>query len=168
MNVIGKHPGLNKGELKVLEWLEHGLSNREGTILVEPPLIRTKKNPYWPDFVIVSPTHGICILECKSFESAKICSISSVDELCTNEEVIRYKLQLRNYSYVVGRLLDGANLKVNTCVIFPLIAEIEQVAPVLRDFNQDAKDISLLFRDHMNCHASVNSLQKLCFTCAKS
>src|SRR5690606_18946552 len=101
MEVIGKHAGLNKGELKVLAWLEKGLAQCDGVILVEPPMSRAGQHPFWPDFVIVSPTHGICILECKSFESARIRSIGTIEELKTHDEVIRYKLQLRNYNYLM-------------------------------------------------------------------
>lgn len=154
MNVVGRHNGLNIGEIRVLDWLAESFAGLSGVILVEPSYKHQKDPDKWPDFIIVSPTHGICILECKAHGSEEIKQIDNVQELETVDGLVKYRRQLVGYHGLVQDLLKEQALPISKVAIFPYILASEPVAQALVEFNSKASGISLLFRETMALPAS--------------
>lgn len=156
MEVVGRHKKLNRSEEKVLDWLEEGLQKVEGKILVEPGY-RKFKYQDWPDFVLVTKTHGILIIECKGFYSEEIDEVSNVD-LLLKTGTDRYGKQLASYGCIFNRLLQGKNVQVSKYVIFPQILSSHPAANAIMEFNTEPEDVRVLFNEHLDWPCSLEFL----------
>lgn len=159
MDVIGKHRGLRKGELIVLAWLEEGLAKHPGQIIVELPM-RDDHQIYnrWPDFIIASPTHGICILECKGHSSLDILSTSAAEDLVTSSGIDRYRLQMREYHYLFKKLLGNSEIPFFKGVIFPRILQSEKIGEAISKLHPDYRDTFVMFKEHVTMPCNLERL----------
>lgn len=156
MEVIGRHDKLNDAEKKILRWLEEGFAGLEGRILVEPGFRRTKYQ-LWPDFVVLSPTHGVLIIECKGHYSEEIRKVSNTD-LMTTRGVDRYGKQMASYGCLFKELLKDTRVQVSKFVIFPNILLSDKAAKYISEFNTQYDDVRVFFHDDMEWPCSLEYL----------
>ncbi|MFP5386875.1 MAG: AAA family ATPase [Bacteriovoracia bacterium] len=156
MEVIGQHDKLNDAEQKILSWLEEGLRGVEGRILIEPGFRRTKYQ-LWPDFVVLSPTHGVLIIECKGHYSEEIRKVSNTD-LMTARGVDRYGKQMASYGCLFRELLSGLNVPFSKFVIFPNILKSDRAAEYISEFNTKYDDVRVLFHEDLDWPCSLEYL----------
>lgn len=158
MDIIGYHADLTAAEKSVLRWLEAGLQNEEGVIFVELPIKGKYTKCMWPDFVIVSPKYGVCVLECKGYGSEEIRSISRASDLETVHGVDRIMKQMMLYGCLMKDLLEGRDIQFSRCLIFSGILASDPVVPHLYKLNKTNQDLSLFFRDNMDWPCSMEIL----------
>jgi|GEM_PF-4274214 len=157
MEVIGFHNKLNDAEKKILRWLDEGLKGCEGRILVEPGFRRTKYQ-LWPDFVVISPTHGVLIIECKGHYSEEVRKVSNAD-LMTARGVDRYGKQMASYGCLFRELLRDSNVQISKFVIFPNILTTDKAAQYISQFNTQYDDVRVLFHEDMDWPCSLEYLR---------
>lgn len=159
MDTIGRHAGLSEGETKVLDWLEAGLKNEPGQIIVEPPIKSTElRYNRWPDFILVSPVYGVCILEVKAYWADEFRRVEKVRDLVTVKGFDRYRWQIRQYGYLVSDLLNNKEIKLTKGVIFPFILESDRVANAIREFDNEITDSFLMFNDALSWDCTLQRL----------
>lgn len=156
MEVIGLHDKLNDDEKKILRWLVEGFRGLEGRILVEPGFRRTKYQ-LWPDFVVLSPAHGVLIIECKGHYSEEIRKVSNTD-LMTARGVDRYGKQMASYGCLFRELLSGPKIPFSKIVIFPNILTSDKAAKYISEFNTQYEDVRVLFHEDLDWPCSMEYL----------
>lgn len=156
MEIIGYHDKLNDAEKKILRWLEEGLKGSEGRILIEPGF-RMTKYQLWPDFVLISPTHGVLIIECKGHYSEEVRKVSNAD-LMTARGVDRYGKQMASYGCLFRELLSESNVPVSKFVIFPNVLVSDKAAQYISEFNTQYDDVRVLFHEDLDWPCSLDYL----------
>lgn len=154
MDIVGKHSGLSKQEQKVLDWLSEGFKNLDGRILVEPGF-RRKRYQEWPDFLVISPTHGVLIIECKGHYSEEIKQVSNVD-LLTTRGVVRYGKQLASYGCLIRDLLSTTDIPISKFVVFPEILSTDPVATYINEFNTRFDDVRVFYHESLDWPCSMD------------
>lgn len=159
MEVIGKHDGLRESEKKVLKWLEEGLHKAKCHIFVElgrrGHYMRYRR---WPDFVILSETHGVIILECKGHFSESIKDVSHAGVATTTNGFDRFDTQLRDYGCIFSKMLEGSGIPFYKFVIFPEILSTSTAAEYIHDVNSHEGDLGTLFNEDLDITFSFDHL----------
>lgn len=158
MDIIGYHADLTTAEKNVLRWLEAGLQNEDGVIFVELPIKGKFTKCMWPDFVIVSPKYGVCVLEVKGYGSEEIRSISRAEDLETVHGVDRIMKQMMLYGCLMTDLLKDYNVQFSKTLIFAGILASDPVVPHLYKLNKTNQDLSLLFKDNLDWPCAMETL----------
>ncbi len=157
MDVVGFHKDLTKAENKVLDWLKAGLADEPGRIFVEMPIkMKNKKKNRWPDFMIVSPLYGVCIVECKGYMFDDIEAYSRGEGLRTKTGVDSYQRQMRDYGYLLQELLEGLDVPRSKVVVFPRLHSSDTRAKTIRELSEG--DLLHLFEDDLAEACSLTTL----------
>ncbi len=160
MDFVGIHKDLTVSEKKVLAWLQAGLADEPGQIFVEQPMkMKFKKFNRWPDFIIVSPVYGVCILECKGYMFDEIRSISRGEGLVTVTGQDAYQRQMRDYSYLLQTLVEGREVARANVVVFPRLHSSDKRAQAIRDLSDG--DLTHLFEDDLSEACTLTRLMGL-------
>src|SRR5690606_25532036 len=122
--------------------------------LVEPGFRRTKYQ-LWPDFVVISPTHGVLIIECKGHYSEEIRKVSNAD-LMTARGVDRYGKQMASYGCLFRELLSESKVQISKFVIFPNILISDKAAQYISEFNIQYDDVRVLFHEDLDWPCSLD------------
>jgi hypothetical protein len=157
LDVIGIHKDLTIAEKRVLSWLEKGLADEPGRIFVEMPMkMKFKKFNRWPDFIIVSPLYGVCIVECKGYMFDEIKSYSPGLGLETVSGTDAYQRQMRDYGILLRELLQGKDVQRSKVVVFPRLHSYDKRAHSIRELSEG--DLTHYFEDDLYQKCSLSKL----------
>lgn len=160
MQTIGHHNDLTSAEKLVLKWLEEGLKKEQGYILVEVPIkLKFKRYNRWPDFMIISPKYGVCIVECKGYYFDEIEEVAGINDIKIKNGFDRYRKQLRDYGYLLQDLLkDFDYINRKKIVAFPRIPAFSPKAQAIRELHDTDDDLSYLFSDDFKIPCTLERL----------
>lgn len=151
IKIIGIESRLNSGELKTLEWIKTIDIKRHITVLIEPSYQgKGFKHARWPDFVIITKKHGVCILECKSHWENNVLSVTATEGIKLIGEVDRYQIQLRDYYYLIESLTKNLGWKVPIIkgAVFPHISKYGSAADKIKEHHPAST--GLFFKEDLN------------------
>nr|BDT27425.1 UvrD-helicase domain-containing protein [Bacteriovorax sp. HI3] len=172
IKIIGCLSRLNLGEAKTLEWIKTCDIKRHFTVLVEPSYQGEGfRHARWPDFVLITKKHGVCILECKSHSENFIEDVSNTQGIKLVGEVDRYQVQLREYYYLIEALVKDLDFKVPIVkgAVFPHISKHGKVAQAIIEhhhsgdlfFKEDLQN-SFSFEESAEDAMSSEQFNELC------